>query len=126
MSYNIYVERPACAHCGRGPDDVVSVNITRNVSRIADACLVKGGATAGKVRADETFSWWRLDGWSAAEALPIISAAHSESHNPERDKDFAAWEPSNGWGSRLNVCEALDQLETACKDNPGAVIRVSG
>ena len=129
MSFDIHLELQPCEHCGRGePEPVFDANLTHNVNGIVDACLVSAGAPVAK-RGDSYYrerSWGRLEGWTGAEAEPILDAALRECMKRERIAEFHAMEPENKWGSRESVEDTLRELLRACRQYPKAVIRTFG
>lgn len=133
MSYSIYIGRepgPPCPTCGHRPgsDEPFEQNITRNVSRIVDRCLVVGGAIAAKTPgfsgARGDYSWCRLHGWSGADLAPILRRAivclRDESN------ELLNLQPSNGWGSIDDVANAFAGLLGACERDPKATCQVHG
>jgi len=128
MSFDVYLEYPPCATCGCDGHSGGSFNLTHNVNTIVDRCLVAGGAT--KAKRDEAGyaerSWGRLDGWTGAEALPIVTAAVVAAHDVARLEEFKALEPENGWGSLESVQRCLTELLEMCATHPKARIRTSG
>lgn len=128
MSYWVYVEKPACEHCGRDGGAEWERNITSNVSGIVETCLVAAGAPIPK-RADHKgrdYSWWRLDGWKASDVLPAVRAALKVVCDPARETELLKLQPSNGWGSLESVRADFTALAFALGESPDAVIRVSG
>lgn len=129
MSYDISLDALACPHCGRGGSEIWTRNSTCNVSRIVDHCLADAGAMEGKdpsrPSTDLSYSWRRLHGWYAGAVIEILDNAHRIAMDPSREHEFRKMEPSNGWGSLETVREDFAALLAACKENPGAMIRVS-
>lgn len=128
MSFDVWLERPACTHCGRSAGTVFEFNLTHNVNKIVDACLVAAGAPRAKEAGAyyEDWSWGRLSGWKADDAGPLLERALAEAQSSSREPEFRAMEPENGWGSLDNVRTWLLKLSIACRENPDAVIWASG
>lgn len=127
MSFDVYLEVPRCDHCKREAESVWDFNLTHNVNEIVNACLMAAG---GPVAKDGKYyrerSWGRLQGWTGADAAPILAKALAVSEEPERQASFRAMQPSNGWGRLEDVQRVLRQFVEACQEHPAAVIRVSG
>lgn len=128
MGYNVYVVEAACEHCGRGATDTDASDrsITRNVSPLVNRCLSAGGAGTGRQRPDENYSWWRLDGWPAAEALPIVDRASAEAHRVDREEEFRALELGDGASGLDELRRYFVALLEALRAHPKGTIRVSG
>lgn len=133
MSFDIQIRRhvAACAHCGRGAADEYygDLNLTHNVNGIVDRCLISAGAPLGErpERYYLDYSWGRLDGWRVEKALPILERAHQESLKEERQGEFRALEPANGWGTLESVREVFGRLLDAARQAPpDAIITAEG
>ena len=130
MSFDIYLDEKECVHCHRGGGPTWQRNLTHNVNRIVDLCLLAGGATVAKGEEAEKhyhdWSWGRLGGWSAEDAAPILALALIEAQKPERMEEFRKLEPPNGWGSLGAVIEVLGAFHAACLANPGTTVSTSG
>jgi hypothetical protein len=136
MSYDLYVrpaKREPCVTCHRPFDGVIGhedINVTYNVSRIVDLCLVAGGATKGVDLDgqwngnDLDFSWKRLHGVTTDVAVPILRKAQVEATREDRQIEFRKLEPPNGWGSLENVIEVFVKLTRWAEKNPGGFIEV--
>lgn len=130
MSFDIDLDKWPCEHCGRGGETVFSVNLTHNVNRIVDACLLANkqppAARINHSPSYDHWSWGRLYGWSAIDAVPVLATAIYAANDPEREAEFRAMEPDNGWGSLESVRRVLGQLMSACQEHPECVIKVCG
>lgn len=83
MSADVWIERYACPHCGRGEYRDTELNITYNLSR-----MLKAAGFCG---------WSDLLGMPAKEAGEhILSVLDYMAEEPEK---WRAMNPSNGWGS---------------------------
>lgn len=128
MSFDVYLEVAACEHCGRDETSEYSFNITHNVNRIVDICLVAGGATKAKRKecGYAEWSWGRLDGWTAADVLPMVRRAREEMGSPARLAEFKALEPDNGWGTLVDTKRITDEFIAALEKYPRTTVRTWG
>jgi hypothetical protein len=128
MSFDVWLVKNACTHCGAPVQSVYEFNITHNVNKIVDACFVAAGEPKG-LRPEEHYSdwsWGRLEGWLAKDARVYIAAAYAAAVDPANANRFHAWEPENKWGTLANVQDVLREFHEACLKFPDAKIRVSG
>lgn len=128
MSFDIYMDLPACSHCGRPEQTVFDANLTHNVNKIVDTCLREAGATVAK-EGDSSYSnwsWGRLHGWRAGDMIEILAKAEQILEDPAREDEFRALEPSNKWGNLAVTRQVLSELLAACRQYPNATIRASG
>jgi hypothetical protein len=128
MSFDIYLDLPACSHCGRSEQTVFDVNITHNVNKIVDTCLREAGATVAKEgnSSYSDWSWRRLHRWRAGDAVKVLARAEEIMGDPTREQEFKALEPSNKWGTLAVTQHVLSELLAACRRYPNATIRTSG
>jgi hypothetical protein len=108
-----------------GNKEVYSFNLTHNVNSIVDLCLKEAGDPVDK-EGGHYFSWGRLEGWMAQDALPYLLKALVVATNPAREAEFRAMEPSNKWGTLESVVRVLRGFIVACEEYPNAVIYTSG
>lgn len=130
MSFDVSLVLPPCDHCKRGDEQVASVNLTHNVNPIVDRCFVEAGGPVAKSGAPTpkhaAWAWWRLSGWTAQDAIPVLERALETIDRTDLAEVFRGMEPSNGWGKTADVEEVMLGLLTACRQNPTAIIRVDG
>lgn len=94
------------------PVEVFSANITHNLVKMADE--------AGIYEA-----LWHPERIGATEASHIISILEDGLAQMKADPPrFQKHNPSNGWGSYADFVPWIERVLTACKENPGARIRV--
>ena len=111
MSWDIYLERPKCDHCGRDSETVFERNYTHNMNGAIRE------AWGGKC-------WKDVDGKRAEDVLPSLRHAIAMLRN--EPAAFKRYEPGNGWGSVEGVTKFLEDCARAMEESPGAIIRVSG
>lgn len=124
MSYSIDVVRGGCSHCHREADSVCEVNVTTNLARIVEELLFAYSPPPVGLELDGTYSWRRLAGWRAGDALPILRFALERLTVPSEFERLRRWEPGNGWGTIADVQEALRELTAAARAHPDARILV--
>ena len=112
MSLDIYLESVVCEHCGRGGEEVFSVNITHNLTGMADE--------AGIYK-----HLWRPEELRIAKAeeliAPLSAAVKLMMDDPGR---FRKHNPENGWGDYGVFLSAVESYLSACKRYPKATLRV--
>ncbi len=128
MSFDIYVRKNRCPHCGRS-DDNLSHNVTHNLNEIVERCLRKSGCTLVGL-GDSGYkerSWGRFNGHPVKVVLPALVGAREQLWAMENRKEWLDLEPSNGWGSWQGLCQVfqdlLIDLETAL---PEDLVETSG
>ena len=129
MSFDVYIEERGCEHCGRKGDEAFSFNYTHNTNSIVEACFAALPDPPVGKSPDSGYqerSWGRLNGWSTDDALPLVRAAMEVAMSSEREKEFKAMEPDNGWGSLDGVRSCFRKLSDALAVHPGCVIRTWG
>lgn len=130
MSFDTWMVKDACTHCGAPATSVYEFNLTHNVNKIVDACLLVSGDPAPNGKDPDAhyrdWSWGRFEGWTGEEAAPYLARAIEESKDPKRVNVFRFWEPDNGWGRLEDVQRVLQEFREACIKYPTAKIRVSG
>lgn len=119
MSFDVYVSRPACSHCGRGEETAWEFNLTHNLNSIVESCLVRGAAmlqvplvTGGSeprsAYADR--SWGRLHRHTVGEVKELLRAARKVAFSAEYEAEYLALEPENKWGTLGSVREMLGKF----------------
>lgn len=128
MSFDVYLDKQPCSACHRAAETVYQFNLTHNVNEIVDRCFKAAGSPVAKSNGNSypERSWGRLDGWTAADALPILEAALVVANDREREVEFRLLEPANGWGSLVYVREVMAQFRDACREHPDTTIRTWG
>ncbi len=129
MSYWIHLIHPACSACGSKARSVdgFELNVTRNVSKIANICLDAADPKfISRLDPAGNYSWWRLDGHRAGDVLKLLEVARAASKDEIYEPNFKALEPSNGWGTLASLRSVFDALVEACEAHPDAVFSVSG
>lgn len=128
MSFDIYLDLPACPHCNRPEQTVFDANLTHNVNKIVDICLREAGATVAKDgdSSYSDYSWGRLHGWHAGDVIEILARAEEILGDPAREGEFKALEPSNKWGNLAVTRQVLSELLAACRKYPSATISANG
>lgn len=108
MSLGIYLHLPACAHCGRGDEQVFERSPTYNLGPMWRA--------AGLPFSDES-----IEGKAIADLLPVLEAGLANLRaDPAR---FRAMNPPNGWGSYEGLCDVVERMIAAGQEHPTAVVR---
>ena len=105
-----------CYHCdveSMKPEELFSINITHNLGEMAD----KAGVYQALWRPDE-------NGFDrASDIIQVLTVGLSDLVvRPEYFKQFDA---SNGWGTYEHFVPFVEEVLTACKNNPDAFVRVS-
>lgn len=128
MSFDVYLEPPECPTCHQRLSGGYEFNYAHNTNSIVDICLKEAGNPVAKRRETSycEWSWGRLDGWTAAEALPILEKATEIVMDPSREAELKALEPPNGWGSLTGVRECFRKFLAACREFPETTIRTWG
>lgn len=130
MSFDVCLTKPPCECCKRPYGTLFEFNLTHNVNKIVDACFVAAHAPTARSpkpgSAYNEWSWGRLNGWAAKDALPVLQIAYAEAVAPWRETEFRAMAPPNRWGSLDDVRDCLRRLRLACLEHPDAVIEASG
>lgn len=108
MSYDIWLERPACEHCDAPETAVGDWNYTSNCGPMWRAA---GASLAG------------FHGQPASVCAPILRTAIAAMEaDPAK---FEALNPENGWGSYATLLPALRQLAELFEAHPTLAVRVS-
>lgn len=111
MSLAIFIDIPACEHCGRGAERMVSVRITHN--------LVEMATVAGVHEA-----LWQ-DTEKYTRPRQIIPALEAGLAALEADpKRFRAFNPPNGWGSYEDFVEFVRELLQQCRQYPDGELSI--
>lgn len=109
MSLDIWLNLPACDHCGRDESGVYSGNITYNLGPM--------WREAGLPYSDE------IEGKTAGELVPALESGLVELEaDPAR---FKTMNPSNGWGSYDGLVEFTKRIIAAAKTWPKAIVGCS-
>lgn len=122
MSFDIYVRKNQCSHCGRH-DGTDGHNVTHNLNEIVERCLVKSGCTLEGLCGSgyKARSWGRFNGHPVKVVLPALVAAREQLLAIENRKEWLDLEPENGWGTWQGLCQVfqdvLIDLETAQPDD---------
>lgn len=126
MSYDLSIEFDACPHCDRSADSIEVGNVTSNVSPIIEkvwkATDCKLAPLGEGRRADDAYSWKRLDGHRLSDVLPAIERALA--WFDEYEYELQSLNPENGWGSTGCVRRILAALLDAAERGAGGRVRV--
>jgi len=98
MSADVWIEREACATCGRGEDRADDMNLTYNLTPM--------------LRAAGMPPWRDFMGMRARAAGAIWQRVVDELRS-DRER-FEAMNPPNGWGSYEQAVEVLTRFAAAC------------
>ena len=112
MSLDVDLLLDACAACGRGVR-VFSANITHNLNTMA--------AAAGIYEA-----CWRpedIEVATASQLVPLLEAGLAALKNDPRR--FEKFNSPNGWGLYEHFVPWVERYLDACRQYPGAAVRVS-
>ena len=113
MSLDVYLETPVCEHCGRGPTEVYSRNITHNLAKMAKA--------AGVYQV-----LWHPEeiGVTYAQQLvePLRVGLTWLRENPTQAR---ALNSENGWGDYEGLMNFVEEYLAACEKYPNANVSVS-
>ena len=92
-------------------------NITHNLGDMADAA----GLYKAMWRPEELFD----DGdFKAKDIIPYLRSGVEELERPERQTEFLALAPDNGWGTFDGLLEIAKAYLVACENLPHATISV--
>ena len=96
-----------------GLREIFDVNITHNLTRMADVAKIYG-------------VMWRPDEngiKTAADCIPAMAAGvvFMEANREMLEQ----YNPSNGWGSYEVLLQVATEILTACRENPDAIVGAS-
>ena len=135
MSYDVYLVHPAylktereypdadeldvvrCDNCGQDISaNVWERNITYNVG---------GMFSLAGLGVYDSFNSPKNKGMTAGDWIPAIEAALAHMTDPANEAEYTAMNPGNGWGSHGGAVDFVEDLLSACKRYPFAVIGAS-
>ncbi len=94
-------------------DEVYSRNITHNLGKMADVAGIYQHL-------------WRPDKIGIAKAAELIEPLEAGLKWLQADPEiFKVYNPNNGWGTYEGLVDFVSEYLQACRDNPGADVRVS-
>ncbi len=112
MSLDVYLETPACSHCGSKGMEVYHNNITYNLNTMAEDAGIYGHL-------------WRPDEIGIVTAARLIDPLEAGLVLLKSDRArFEKHNPGNGWGDYDGLCHFVESYLAACREYPTALVRV--
>ena len=113
MSLDVYLQTPACDHCGSKGQTVYDANITHNLNSMAEA--------AGIYK-----HLWRPEEIGITKAAQLIPALRlGLQWLRENEASARKHDAPNGWGLYEHFVPFVEKYLAACEEYPSAEVRAS-
>jgi hypothetical protein len=121
MSYDTYM---VIDTGGEYPATVKEIgNMTSNVSPMWSLALQAAGCKPEQE--GHRFLLSKLEGWSGADAIPVLEKAVAHIYDAANYETYAALNPENGWGDVDSARRYLRNILEACREHPKAKLHFS-
>lgn len=112
MSLDVYLELPACSHCGRGPTEIYTANITHNLGGMAKVAGIYEPL-------------WRPEEIGCKHAKHLIERLRAGLQwLKDNEEEARKHDAPNGWGLYQHFVPFVAEYLAACEQNPEALVRV--